>query len=61
MLQAYGLYNHIRANKIRSLILLAGFALLLISLHFSFTLIIQAFSGGQFEEIWQRLESQPGN
>ena len=47
MFQAYGLYGHIQANRIRSVILLAGFVVLLHVLLFSFLLIWQRwFSGG---------------
>jgi heat shock protein HtpX len=48
---AYGLYTHIRANRVRSVILLAGFIVLLHALQFSVLLIINAFSGGDLEDI----------
>jgi heat shock protein HtpX len=51
MLQAYGLYTHIRANRIRSAVLLGGFVLLLHAVLFSVLLIWSAFLGGTFEEI----------
>jgi heat shock protein HtpX len=51
MFQAYGLYGHIRANRIRSVLLLAGFAVLLHALLFSLLLIWSAFLGGTFDEI----------
>jgi len=51
MFQAYGLYGHIQANRIRSALLLAGFVLLLHALLFSLLLIWSAFLGGTFEEI----------
>jgi heat shock protein HtpX len=51
MLQAYGLYGHIQANRIRSGLLLAGFVVLLNALLFSLLLIWSAFLGGTFEEI----------
>ncbi len=51
MFQAYGLYGHIQANRIRSILLLAGFAVLLHALLFSVLLIWSAFLGGTFEEI----------
>ncbi len=51
MFQAYGLYGHIRANRIRSVILLLGFIALLHALQFSFLLIINALQGGSFEQI----------
>lgn len=51
MFQAYGLYGHIQANRIRSIILLAGFVVLLHVLLFSILLIWSAFLGGTFDEI----------
>jgi heat shock protein HtpX len=51
MFQAYGLYGHIQANRIRSVLLLAGFVALLHALLFSVLLIGSAFLGGTFEEI----------
>ena len=52
MLKAYGLFGHIRANRIRSIILLVGFVALLHALQFSFLLIINAVrGGGSFEDI----------
>jgi len=51
MFRAYGLYGHIRANRIRSALLLAGFVLLLQALLFSLLLIWSAFFGGTFGEI----------
>ena len=51
MFQAYGLYGHIQANRIRSILLLAGFAVLLHALLFSVLLIWSAFLSGTFEEI----------
>ncbi len=51
MFQAYGLYGHIRANRIRSIVLLLGFVALLHALQFSFLLIINALQGGTFEQI----------
>jgi heat shock protein HtpX len=51
MFQAYGLYGHIRANRIRSAILLAGFVALLHALLFSLLLIWSALYGGTVEEI----------
>lgn len=58
MFQAYGLYSHIRANRIRSMILLASFVLLLLALIFSGALAIQAVRGGYFDEIWARAVDQ---
>ena len=51
MFQAYGLYGHIQANRLRSALLLAGFVVLLHALLFSLLLIWSAFLGGTFEEI----------
>ena len=51
MFQAYGLYGHIRANRVRSVILLLGFVALLHALLFSLLLIWSALYGGTVEEI----------
>jgi heat shock protein HtpX len=51
MFQAYGLYGHIRANQIRSVLLLVGFVALLQALLFSILLLMSAFMGGTFDEI----------
>ena len=51
MFQTFGLYGHIQANRIRSVVLLAGFVVLLHALLFSVLLIWSAFLGGTFEEI----------
>jgi heat shock protein HtpX len=51
MFQAYGLYGHIQANRMRSALLLAGFVALLHALLFSILLIWSALLGGTFEEI----------
>jgi heat shock protein HtpX len=48
MFRAYGLYGHIQANRLRSVALLAGFAVLLQALLFSVLLIWSAFLGGTF-------------
>ncbi len=45
MFQSYGLYGHIRANRIRSVILLAGFVLLLQALLYSLLLLLHAGLG----------------
>ena len=55
---AYGLYSHIRANRIRSVILLAGFIILLHALQFSVLLIVNAFSGGDLEYIFRAAGEQ---
>jgi heat shock protein HtpX len=53
MFQAYGLYGHIQANRVRSVILLIGFVVLLQALLFSFNLIWAALAyGGDLEEIF---------
>jgi heat shock protein HtpX len=44
-MQAYGLYTHIRANRIRTVYLLASFVFLLIAVLYSLTLIVAAFQG----------------
>jgi heat shock protein HtpX len=51
MFEAYGLYGHIRANRMRSAILLLGFVALLHVLLFSLLLIWSALLGGTVEEI----------
>ena len=52
MFRSYGLYTHIQANRIRSILLLAGFVALLHALLFSVLLILNAFmTGGTFDEI----------
>lgn len=52
MFRSYGLYTHIQANRIRSILLLAGFVALLHALLFSILLILNAFmTGGTFEDI----------
>jgi heat shock protein HtpX len=58
MFQAYGLYGHIQANRIRSGLLLAGFVVLLHVLLFSLLLIWSALQGGTFEEIVEGAASQ---
>ena len=55
MFKAYGLYTHIRANRLRSAFLLAGFVVLLFALMFSFALLAEAMSappGAPFEYIF---------
>jgi heat shock protein HtpX len=57
MFHAYGLYSHIRANRLRSAILLAGFVALLHAVLFSLLMLWSALLGGTFGEIvdgaWQ--------
>jgi heat shock protein HtpX len=43
MSQAYGLYGHIQANRLRSVFLLASFLLLLLALQFSLALVWASF------------------
>lgn len=58
MFRAYGLYTHIRANRIRSVLLLVGFVALLHALLFSILLLVNAFGGGDFEDIVARAADQ---
>lgn len=58
MIRAYGLYTHIRANRIRSVLLLVGFVALLHVLLFSILLLITAFGGGELDEIFARAADQ---
>jgi len=51
MFQAYGLYGHIQANRVRSVLLLLGFVALLHALLFSVLLLWSALLGGTFEQI----------
>ncbi|MFN3743479.1 MAG: M48 family metallopeptidase [Hyphomicrobiaceae bacterium] len=55
---AYGLYTHIRANRIRSVILLSGFIVLLHAVLFSILLIVNAFGGGDLEDIFRAAAAQ---
>jgi heat shock protein HtpX len=57
-MQAYGLYSHIQANRLRSILLLASFVALLHALLFSFLLILNALEGGSFDEIALRALSE---
>jgi heat shock protein HtpX len=53
MFQAYGLYSHIRANRLKSVFLLLAFVALLQALIFSFALIVAALSeGGTLDDIF---------
>ena len=58
MFQAYGLYGHIQANRVRSIVLLLGFVALLHALLFSILLILNAMQGGSFEDIVAAAASQ---
>jgi heat shock protein HtpX len=51
MFRAYGLYSHIRANRIRTVLLLLGFVVLLHALAFSLALLYEAARGGAFDQI----------
>lgn len=55
---AYGLYTHISANRIRSVILLAGFVVLLHALQYSVLIIVNAFGGGDVQDILAAAASQ---
>ncbi|MGJ0507794.1 MAG: M48 family metallopeptidase [Methylocystis sp.] len=59
MFKAYGLYSHIRANRLRSVLLLAGFVALLLGLMFSFSLLYEAIASGEepFDVILARAEN----
>lgn len=54
MFQAYGLYTHIQANRLRSVFLLAGFVALLHALMFSFALLFESAADGYLSEIVAR-------
>ncbi len=58
MFRAYGLYSHIRANRIRSVLLLLGFVALLHALLFSLLLLFNAFGGGDIDGIFARATDQ---
>ncbi|HKH80287.1 MAG TPA: M48 family metallopeptidase [Methylovirgula sp.] len=51
MFKAYGLYTQIRQNHLRSILLLAGFVVLLQALGFAFALLIEAAYGGTLAQI----------
>jgi heat shock protein HtpX len=51
MFKAYGLYAQIRQNHLRSMLLLAGFVILLQALVFAFALLAEAFYGGTLAQI----------
>src|SRR5947208_9740985 len=59
MFRAYGLYSYIPKNRLKSILLLASFVLLLQAVLYSFSLIIEAWSGGDVPEImaraWERM------
>lgn len=46
MMRAFGLQTHIRANRLRSLLLLSAFLVLVCALTFSLTLLFEAWLGG---------------
>ncbi len=53
MFRAYGLYSHIRKNRLKSAFLLAAFVLLIHAVLFSLVLIYEALAfGGTVDEIW---------
>lgn len=51
MFKAYGLYTQIRANRLRSILLLAGFVALLQGLGYAIALLIEAAYGGTLAQI----------
>lgn len=51
MFKAYGLYTQIRQNHLRSILLLAGFVVLLQALGFAIVLLIEAAYGGTLAQI----------
>ncbi|MGI9426543.1 MAG: M48 family metallopeptidase [Hyphomicrobiaceae bacterium] len=54
MFQAYGLYSHIQANRLRTVCLLVGFIAMLHVLVFSLLIIFEALGGGSFYAIIDR-------
>lgn len=54
MFHAYGLYTHIQANRLRSVLLLSGFVALLLALMFSFALLFESAADGELSEIVAR-------
>ncbi|MEM7749374.1 MAG: M48 family metallopeptidase [Pseudomonadota bacterium] len=54
MFQAYGLYTHINANRLRSICLLLGFVALLHAFMFAFFLAFEALGGGVLDDIMAR-------
>src|SRR5205085_2678862 len=59
MFKAYGLYSYIQKNRLKSILLLGSFVLLLQAVLYSFSLVIEAWNGGDVPEImaraWQRM------
>jgi heat shock protein HtpX len=54
MFHAYGLYTYIRMNRLRSIVLLAGFVALLHALMFAFALLYESPGGGDAATIIAR-------
>jgi heat shock protein HtpX len=54
MFHAFGLYTHIQANRLRSVLLLAGFVVLLHALMFSVALLYESALGGHLQDIVAR-------
>jgi len=54
MFHAYGLYTHIQANRLRSLLLLSGFVVLLLALMFAIALLFEASQDGTLPQIMAR-------
>jgi len=44
MFQSFGLYTHIRANKIKSVVILCGFVVLILIMTYALNLVAIAFS-----------------
>ena len=59
MFRAYGLYSYIQKNRLKSILLLASFVLLLQAVLYSFSLLFEAWNGGDVPEImgraWERM------
>src|ERR1700722_8181629 len=45
MFQSFGLYTHIRANRIKSVLILCGFVVLILVMTYALNLVAIAFSG----------------
>jgi heat shock protein HtpX len=59
MFRAYGLYSYIQKNRVKSVLLLLSFVLLLQAVLYSFSLLFEAWNGGDVAEImtraWERM------
>lgn len=56
MFRAYGLYSHIRANRLRTVFLLLGFVVLLLAVMFSIALLFEAFEAGARADAYASFE-----